>query len=306
MRNLLPRILRSPDAPAGGSAGLLGAPPAAPPAAPPPADGGAGTPPATPPAAPPASGGWTEGLDADTQALVAAKGWKDPAGVLNSYRNLEKMLGGEKLPVPKSPEDKDAWNSLYKVIGRPDAPTGYELDKIPGIDAATAGKFAELAHANGLSAQAAQALAKFDLERTQTATTAAEEALAASIAADSDKLRQSWGANFDANKEAAARAFKHSGLSDQDLATLDRSLGHARTMELLSSFGRTMLESKPVGFGGAGEGGIGGFTTKEGAIAEINRMKADPATSKALFNRDPTQTQKLQALQRIAVGGGAA
>ena len=306
MRNLLPRILRNPDAPAGGSAGLLGAPPAAPPAAPPPADGGAGTPPATPPAPPPASGGWTEGLDADTQALVAAKGWKDPAGVLNSYRNLEKMLGGEKLPVPKSPEDKDAWNSLYKVIGRPDAPTGYDLDKIPGIDAATAGKFAELAHANGLSLQAAQALAKFDLERTQAARATSEEAFAASAAADVDSLRQSWGQNFDANKEAASRAFKHSGLTQQDVDLLDRTLGVARTMELFSSFGRTMLEAKPVGFGGEGGSGIGGFTTREGAMAEISRMKSDPAISKALFNGDQTQTQKLAALPCIAVGGGAA
>jgi hypothetical protein len=235
---------------------------------------------------------------------VAAKGWKGPADALTSYRNLEKMLGGEKLPVPKSPEDKDAWNAIYKAVGRPDAAAGYELDKIPGIDVGMATKFAELAHANGLSAQAAQALAKFDLERTEAARTAANDAVEATIAADSDKLRQSWGQNFDANKEAASRAFKHSGLKEEDLAILDRSLGHARTMELLSTFGRTMLESKSVGFGGEGSG-IGGFTTKEGATAEISRMKADPATAKALFNGDPIQTQKFKALQRIMVGGGA-
>ena len=41
-------------------------------------------------------------------------------------------------------------------------------------------------------------------------------------------------------------------------------------------------------------------------MAEISRMKSDPAISKALFNGDQTQTQKLAALQRIAVGGGAA
>ena len=306
MRNLLSRKLRAPDSGsgggAGGSAGMLGigAPPAQPAPAPAPAVG-------DPPPAPAASStGWTDGFDAETQALVAAKGWKSPVDALSSYRNLEKMLGGEKIPVPKSAEDKDAWNSLYKVIGRPEAATGYELDKIPGIDAETAGKFAEIAHANGLSVQAAQALAKFDLERTQAARATSEEAFAASAAADVDSLRKSWGQNFDANKEAASRAFKHSGLTQQDVDLLDRTLGVARTMELFSWFGRTMLEAKPVGFGGEGGSGIVGFTTREGAMAEISRMKSDPAISKALFNGDQTQTQKLAALQRIAVGGGEA
>lgn len=308
MRNLLSRKLRAPDSGsgggAGGSAGMLGI--GAPPASPAPAPA-AGDPPPAPAPAPAASAtGWTEGFDADTQALVAAKGWKSPVDALSSYRNLEKMLGGEKIPVPKSAEDKDAWNSLYKVIGRPEAVTGYELDKIPGIDAETAGKFAEIAHANGLSVQAAQALARFDLERTQAARATSEEAFAASAAADVDSLRQSWGQNFDANKEAASRAFKHSGLTQQDVDLLDRTLGVARTMELFSSFGRTMLEARPVGFGGEGGSGVGGFTTREGAMAEISRMKSDPAISKALFNGDQTQTQKLAALQRIAVGGGAA
>ena len=306
MRNLLSRKLRAPDSGsgggAGGSAGMLGI--GAPPEQHAPAPAAGDPPPAPAPAA--SSTGWTEGFDAETQALVAAKGWKSPIDALSSYRNLEKMLGGEKIPVPKSAEDKDAWNSLYKVIGRPEAVTGYELDKIPGIDAATAGKFAEIAHANGLSVQAAQALARFDLERTQAARATSEEAFAASAAADVDSLRQSWGQNFDANKEAASRAFKHSGLTQQDVDLLDRTLGVARTMELFSSFGRTMLEAKPVGFGGEGGSGIGGFTTREGAMAEISRMKSDPAISKALFNGDQTQTQKLAALQRIAVGGGAA
>lgn len=299
MRNSLPRILRNADAPAGGSAALLGAPPAAPPPAAPAAplaDGGDGTPPAAPP---PASGDWASGFDADTQALIAAKGWKDVGSVFNSYRHLEKMLGGEKLPVPKSAEDKEAWNGLYKAIGRPDSAAGYDLDKIEGIDATTAGKFAELAHANGLSAQAAQALAKFDLERTSSARAAAEAAVEQRISADALKLRESWGNNYDNLHEAAARAARQYGFKAEDLSAMDRSIGHERTMTLLSEIGKSLLEAKPVGIDGS-RGGSSAFMTKESATAEINRLMADPDFKQRHFKGGAAEREQLAKLQKIA------
>ena len=208
------------------------------------------------------------------------------------------MLGGEKIPVPKSAEDKDAWNSLYKVIGRPDAASGYELEKMEGIDTATAAKFAEIAHANGLSTQAAQALAKFDMERYAAAQAASEAAFEQAIAADAVKLRESWGQNHDALREAASRAARQFGFQAEELQALDRSLGHARTMTLLSEIGKGLLEAKPVGMGGGSN--PTGLMTKEGAAAEIERLKADPEWGKRYYNGGKTERDQLANLQKIA------
>lgn len=298
-RTLLNSKLYNQDAPAG-SAGLIGAPPS-PPAAGnhPPADPGAGNPPApsTQPA-PPAAATWPEGLDPAHQSMIQAKGWKSPVDALTSYQHLEKMLGSEKIPVPKSADDKEAWNALYKAIGRPDAAAGYGLDKMEGIDAAAAAKFSEIAHANGLSVQAAQALAKFDIDRTSAAQAAQETAFQQAIAADAMKLKESWGQNYDNLHEAASRAARQFGFQAEELQALDRSIGHARVMGLLSEIGKGLLEARPVGM--QPNNNNPGVMTKEGAAAEIARMKADPEISKRLYNGDTTLQKQFSDLQRVA------
>jgi hypothetical protein len=44
------------------------------------------------------------------------KGWRGPADMLTSYRALEKMLGSEKLPLPRDDQDRDGYERAISQI----------------------------------------------------------------------------------------------------------------------------------------------------------------------------------------------
>jgi len=57
------------------------------------------------PKAPAQTGDWTTSLPDDHKALVKVKGWKNPADTIKGYSELEKLVGHEKIAMPK--KDKD-------------------------------------------------------------------------------------------------------------------------------------------------------------------------------------------------------
>ena len=65
---------------------------------------------------------WTSGFNDELKGYVTSKGFKDPASVLESYRNSESLIGKLKgvgsdriIGLPEkadAPEWKDNWNKL--------------------------------------------------------------------------------------------------------------------------------------------------------------------------------------------------
>lgn len=104
---------------------------------------------------------WKDSLPDDIKTSPTLDKFDTLEGLTKSYINLEKTLGSEKVPVPKSEEDWDKW---YKAAGRPDAPEGYEFDKPENIpegmeySADMDKQFAGWAHAQGLNGKQAQGL----------------------------------------------------------------------------------------------------------------------------------------------------
>jgi hypothetical protein len=60
---------------------------------------------------------WYSGLPEETRGLAEVKGWKSPADAIQSYANLEKMLGADKagrgLVMPKEDADSTEWGQFY-------------------------------------------------------------------------------------------------------------------------------------------------------------------------------------------------
>ena len=85
------------------------------------------------PEAPPA---WLGGVqDAELREFIQNKGWNDPGEMAQGYRNLEKLVGGEKVPLPKGDTDNEGWERVYKALGRPAKPEDYQL---PDLESAAA------------------------------------------------------------------------------------------------------------------------------------------------------------------------
>ena len=77
---------------------------------------------------------WTDAVeDGELREFARNKGWKQPAEMVQGYRNLEKLIGGEKVPLPKGEADTEGWERVYKALGRPATPEEYQL---PDADSA--------------------------------------------------------------------------------------------------------------------------------------------------------------------------
>jgi hypothetical protein len=93
---------------------------------------------------------WLGGVqDAELREFIQNKGWNDPAEMAQGYRNLEKLVGGEKLPLPKGDTDSEGWDRVSKALGRPAKPEDYQL---PDLESAAA------YHKLGLTARQATGL----------------------------------------------------------------------------------------------------------------------------------------------------
>ena len=90
------------------------------------------TPPITPPEPAPARvEGWKQDLEGDMANSPSMQKFEDTKAGFNklseSYLNLSKLLGHEKIPVPKGPDDIEGWTRYNEAMGVPSVAEGYNL-----------------------------------------------------------------------------------------------------------------------------------------------------------------------------------
>jgi hypothetical protein len=145
-----------------------------------------------------------------------------------SYINLERMLGGDKIAVPKSADDKEGWDKVYKALGRPDDAKGYELQKPENLPEGMEysddleAKFREFAFEKGLTQTQAQDLRDFHLANMVSEFTAGQTEQAGRIEEVMADLQREWGRATDQKIGAASHAAKTLG-GEEFAAMLDET-----------------------------------------------------------------------------------
>ncbi len=278
----------------GSAASLIAGNPNPPPSDTPPPAGNQQTPPPGEP-----TQFWATGVDPELQQWAEKKGWKSPAEALISHRNLEKYLGGEKIPVPKGADDAVGWDMVYKALGRPDLPDGYGLDKIEGFDPDFAKSAAEAFHGAGITGAQAAKLAEWHKSLALGQVEKMESAFLEQAQLDMQQLKQEWGQAYEPRIESARRAALQFGVDVETANKLERALGTKGMMEFMSKIGMKMTESPSIGMSKTDHQN---FTTPEEARREIDMMKSDPEMSKRLYNGDAAARAKMERLQKIAAG----
>lgn len=280
-----------------GSAMLAGNPAPAPAAA---GDGGqAATTTTAAPAPAPAAGSWYDSIeDGDLKGYVQNKGWKDPVELANGYRNLEKLLGGEKVPLPKGADDAEGWSRVYDALGRPKSADEYSLavpeGGSPEFAKAAAGKFHEL----GLSKTQAEALTTWYNEQAQTQISGMQQAQAAKVEQDMQALRGEWGQAWDENVELGRRAARQFGLDAGKLEALENAFGTGEMLKFMSKIGRGLTEHTFEGGRSTNSFGM----TPEAAKQRINALREDrDFTSKYLAGNTDARSE-MQRLMEVAYG----
>jgi hypothetical protein len=206
--------------------------------------------------------------------------------VSTNYQSLEKLLGSEKVPVPRSDDDEEGWNRWYAATGRPETPDAYEIERPANLpieyDEDGEKAFRTWAHQNGLNKRQARNLydsyVKTQIERHGEY----EKLKTENVRAAQDALQREHGGKYSAKLELAKAALGK--YADQDyLRYLDETgLGNdPRTIRAWIKIGEEMQ----------GETRIQGRAPQAPNTGDLDRAIVDFGTKHrdALFNKEHPQ-----------------
>lgn len=259
----------------------------------------------TPPAAADNSGGeWVGGLPDDLKGLAEHKGWKEPVDALKGYQQLESFMGADKagrgVVLPKDAEDAEGYERVYKALGRPDSPEGYDLNSVLGdyeVNEEFMGTMAGAMHKAGLSAKQAQELAAAyrDLEVSQME--AGLQGRKAELEAAMREIPQE-------TQEQARRGLRFLGLPEDEHVSVakavEQALGFKRAAEIFARFGRALGEDSPPSDGRA----VGAFGSPEAAKRRMDQLMADAAFSQRYLSGDQSALGEIEELSRRVTAAG--
>ena len=256
--------------------------------------------PVTPPPAAPAPQDWTSGLNDELKGYVQNKGFKDPASALDSYRNLEKLMGAPRerlVTLPESLDDMAALAPIFDKLGRPSKAEEYDFkysEEMGGDQLATYLKnnFHEL----GVTKKQGEAIAKKLEEHFNGEVEKTKTQVQADFAKQEAALKTEWGNAHDQNIGIARKAMNALGMDVAKIDALEASLGYDGVMKFLHNIGSRIGEDKFVTNDGAGKF----IMTPEAARVKIEALKADKAFGSKLMAKDAQAKIEWDNLHQMA------
>ena len=219
---------------------------------------------------------------------------------LESHANLEKLLGHDKVPIPKDVNDIEGWNRFSKALGIPDKATGYGLpdptypDDMKGM-AIDKNKFADIVHAHKLTPAQAQGLWKAYNDVNIDAYGKAMEAHKKSINDVVTRLKGEWGDAYNVNIELGQTVINKFSPDQETNDYLTNQLSKdPRAIKFLAKIGEQFAENK-----------VGEFQMKRFSLApeeaqnEINKMVKDLEGPYMNVKSKHTEAEHQAAIARV-------
>lgn len=251
-----------------------------------------------------ATAGWKDQLSTDLKGFVESKSYDNDADGLNkameSYANLEKLLGHEKVPIPKGDDDVEGWNRFSKAMGIPDAADQYGLPDMDIPEALQGNlvdkqKFSEIVHAHKLTPAQAKGLWEAYSQLSIDGYKQSLEKMDQDFDTTITKLRGEWGDAYDTNIELGQAVINKFGADQDAIDFITSALGRdPRGIKFLAKIGDQFAENK-----------IGEFQMKrfslapEEAQAEIDQMTRDLEGPYMNTSGKFTQAEHQAAIDRV-------
>jgi len=202
----------------------------------------------------PSSSGWKSSLSSDLASSPLAQKFDDSPEGLNeafkSHANLEQLLGHEKVPIPKGPEDAEGWNRFSKAMGIPDKAEAYGLPD-PSLPESMKGmtlnkeQFAEIAHAHKLTPAQAKGLWETYQATGVDAYSKAMEAHQQKLTESINMLKGEWGDAYDSNVQLGQQVINKFS-ADQEMNDYITSVlsTDPKGIKFLAKIGEQFAENK--------------------------------------------------------------
>lgn len=247
---------------------------------------------------------WNTVTEPEARAHLEAKQYANPAELALANYNLTKLQRGadDILALPGKDAAPEAWDAVWKKLGRPDTPDAYDLKFGEGVktDDGMVKFGKELFHEMGLDPTRAQKAAD-----KWNGFVAAQEAAMLEQAQTQNKqeldaLASKWGADLEKNKAAGQRAVQALGLSNEFVERLEDKIGSAAVVELFATIGRKSDEGGFVNTGGQMDPNNPATMSKDQVTARIAQLQGDAEFQKKYTDRNhPGHKDALQLMERL-------
>jgi hypothetical protein len=222
-----------------------------------------------------------------------------------SYRDTEKLLGGEKLPLPKDPNDAAAWDQVFDKLGRPKTAAEYKIPMKEGEDPTMVNWAKGVFHQAGLTQKQAERVGTEWNGFVEKIIAETDRQTGERAAADLAGLQKDWGNDFEGNKVVATKAWNtlasELGISRDKLDALQEVFGVRDAMRLFEKIG-TKLGAREDTFETGGNRGGNATVSKEQAQKTKDQLLADPEFAARYKQKDHSAVQRLQELNAIISG----
>lgn len=219
---------------------------------------------------------WSAGLPDELKGYVELKGFKDPGSVVESYKNLEKLMGAPKERLLTLPEKHDApeWEGIYDRLGRPKEAKEYSLPVPEGGDKEATAWVADTFHKLGLSRTQGEQLYNNWNAYAKAQADAQNQKFEQQLQADQEAIKKEWGAAYQQDMSRAQRAAREFGVTEEMFSALGQTMGYKNAMNFFKSIGSKFSEDSFV-TPEQKSTGFGSVLSPAAAKAKIDMLKSD-------------------------------
>lgn len=198
---------------------------------------------------------WLKGFEGIDEELIndpSLKPIKDVNGLIKSYVNAQRLVGADKVIVPKANADKSEWDAFYSKLGKPENLESFKLDKTADsmFDDAFLDKFKATAYElNILPAQAQKLYEAMNGVEREATSQYVEQAKVKYTEAVTG-LKTKYGEAFDQKIGLARTAVMELGGEDFQKYLRDTGMGNdPKLTEMFIKIGEMISKEDNVGGG---------------------------------------------------------
>ena len=259
------------------------------------------------PEAPAATGHFLDSVESpDLRAWAENKQFPGVEQALNSYRNLEKLMGSDKagrtvtiLGDDATPDQRD---TFYNKLGRPESVDGYSFKLAPGSDTGRLDAMRSKAHELGITDAQFSGLANADMEYLGAMQQSMADDAVISRADAEAQLKKEWGAAYELKVASIDVAAAKLGLTDDVLIGLHKAMGPVEAMKFVDNLNTKIGDHKMEN----GESVMSNHKTPEQARLALSELSMNKEFTDAWLDRmhpgHKAAVEKKSALARMAAG----
>uniref|UniRef100_A0A6M3K7J5 Capsid assembly protein n=1 Tax=viral metagenome TaxID=1070528 RepID=A0A6M3K7J5_9ZZZZ len=251
---------------------------------------------------------WKDKLNTDLKNSPLMQKFEDsPDGLgkaFESHANLEKLLGHDKVPIPKDANDKEGWARFEKAMGIPEKSSGYALPdvELPGnLKDLSFNKdqFADIVHQHKLTPNQAKGLWDTYVKLNKDMYVKAIQTNQDNLNKLVNGLRNEWGDAYDSNVELGQMVINKFSTDKEENDYLTATFTKdPRGVRFLAKLGNQFAENK------VGEFHATRFAkSPDEAQAELNKIRSDPnhpyLNPKAPFKEHEMAVELVNRLESI-------